>query len=75
MPMFEKLRVTTMQVTAPYLALCKHRGDMVNKLLKYIESLDINDVKHLEILESYNGYAYKDQQLIDVLQGRVNEIE
>lgn len=71
---FDNLRVTTLQVTAPYLTLCKHRGDMVAKLIQYIESIDSNSVEQLEILEKYNEYAYKDQQLVNVLQGRVNEI-
>ncbi len=67
---FHDLRITTMQVTSPLIALAVKRMGMIEELVKYINSQE-RSLQQLEILQQYNEFVTKDKELVDTTRGRI----
>lgn len=68
---FKNLLLTTTQVTAPLQLLAAKRLEIIDAMIKYIESQP-RDLAQLEMLQQYNSFAKKDQELRDVVRGRID---
>jgi hypothetical protein len=70
---FDQLRVTTMEVANPLIYLAAHRGKMIKVFLQFVQSDHIDDLEQLKIIELYNAFALRDQELVDIAQGKASD--
>lgn len=68
---FKNLLLTTTQVAAPLQALAAKRLEIINEMIKYIEAQPYG-LAQIEMLQRYNTFATEDQELRDVVRGRID---
>ena len=68
---FRQLRVTTMDVTKPLVALSVHRMTMIHHMVKYIQTLP-RTADREKILKQYNTFIERDKELVEVTKGNID---
>ena len=70
--MFDSLRVTTMEVAAPLIHLAVHRSEMIKEFIAFLKTQEMTP-EVARMVERYNRYAVRDQELVAVAQGKASE--
>ena len=70
---FENLRVTTIEVTSPLIELLRVRGNFIKLVKSYIEESPDN-LRKYEMIELYNTFAAADAELVEVIQGKIDNL-